>query len=53
MDVQKYEFMYNTGEWFDLGDVDNKKETDIQKRKKTYDDCPNRSCWTLADDYLY
>lgn len=52
VDVQKYEFMYNTGEWFDLGDVDNKKETDIQKRKKTYDDCPNRSCWTLADDYL-
>ena len=34
VDVQKYEFMYNTGEWFDLGDIDNKKETDIQKRKK-------------------
>ncbi len=50
--VQNYEFIYDTGEWFDLGDINNIKETDIQKKEKTYSDCPNKSCWTLADDYL-
>ena len=50
--VQNYEFMYDTGEWFDLGDVDNEKECDFEKISETYRKCPNKSCWTLAGKYL-
>lgn len=50
--VEKYDFIYDTGEWFDLGGFERKKEGNIKKIKQTYENCPNKSCWTLADNYF-
>lgn len=52
LQVKKYDFMYDTGEWFDLGGFERKKEGNIEKIKQTYENCPNKSCWTLADNYF-
>ena len=46
----EYDFVYGTGEWFDLGDLDTVKEIDRKEIKITYDKCPNKSCWTLAQN---
>ncbi len=48
INVKEYEFMFDTGEWFDLGNIDEKKELVCDKRERTYYKCPNKSCWTLS-----
>lgn len=52
INVQNYEFMFSTGDWFDLGRVDKEKETNFDKVIDIYKNCPNKSCWTLAEDYF-
>lgn len=48
----EYDFVYGTGEWFDLGDLDTVKEIEREKIKATYQKCPNKSCWTLAKNFF-
>lgn len=48
INVQGYEFVYETGEWFNLGSVYDDKEVSQIKVEETYKKCPNKSCWTLS-----
>lgn len=50
--IEKYEFVYGTGMWFDLGSVDEEKEKNSDIKTEIYNKCPNKSCWTLAENYL-
>lgn len=52
IDVREYEFIYNTGEWYKLREVDNKKEKQYDIINMTYRQCPDKSCWTLSENYF-
>ncbi len=52
IDVKEYKFMYDTGEWFELGGINSKKDIDNDVINRTYMKCPNKSCWTLAENYF-
>lgn len=52
IDVCEYDFVNETGEWFDLGGICQKKETNKELISQTYKICPNKSCWTLAENYF-
>lgn len=50
--VDSYRFMFSSGEWFDSGDYWQKRNEDKEQVKTIYKTCLNRSCWTLADNYM-
>lgn len=52
IDIEEYDFVYSTGEWYYLGSVDNEREKNLNEIKAIYSKCPNRSCWTLAKNYF-
>lgn len=52
VNVENYNFMFSTGEWFDSGDFWQERNEDRAQVRTVYKNCYNRSCWTLADDYM-
>ncbi len=50
--VGNYNFMFSTGEWFDSGDYQQPRNEDKEQVREIYKNCCNRSCWTLADDFM-
>lgn len=52
LDVKEYDFIYENGEWFDLGSPYEEKQLNAKLVRQIYDKCPNKSCWTLSEDYF-
>ncbi|MCX2716485.1 radical SAM protein [Helicobacter sp. MIT 21-1697] len=48
----KYEFMYGNGQWFDYGNV-HQKRVSVERAKANYRDCDEKYCLTFADGFLY
>lgn len=47
-----YSFMYGDLDWFDSGDLNCVRQEENETVQKTYLDCQNKPCWTLADGKL-
>lgn len=50
--VNEYDFVYDTGEWFELGKAESEKDVEAKIIDATYKKCPNKSCWTLYKNYF-
>lgn len=48
----KYDFMYGNGQWFDYGNV-YQKRTSVAQAKANYKGCDEKFCLTFADGILY
>lgn len=47
-----YDFLYGNGAWFNSGGFDEVRNENDEEVQRSYDQCANKICWTLADGKL-